>query len=121
MSLVVELSLNSMVGLTTPETFKVKRMVEDREIVIMIDCGKTHNFISLKLVDELKIPMAETINYDVIMGSGMAVQGRGMCKSVTVGLLVMTIMEAFLPLELENLDMVLGMQWLCKQWATTVD
>ena len=79
-SSVVELSLNSMVGLTAPRTFKVKWTVEDQEIVIMIDCGTTHNFISLKLVDELKLPMAETTNYGVIMGSGKAVQGRGMCK-----------------------------------------
>ncbi|KAA0039618.1 ty3-gypsy retrotransposon protein [Cucumis melo var. makuwa] len=84
-----------MVGLTAPRTFKVKWTVEDQEIVIMIDCGTTHNFISLKLVDDLKISMVETTNYVVIMGSGKAVQGRGMCKSVTVGLPIMTIMEDF--------------------------
>ncbi|TYK05776.1 ty3-gypsy retrotransposon protein [Cucumis melo var. makuwa] len=77
---VVELSLNSVVGLTAPGTFKVKGMVEDREIMIMIDCGATHNFISLKLVEELNIPIAETTNYGLIMGSEKAVQGRGMCK-----------------------------------------
>lgn len=94
-SSVMELSLNSVVGLTSPKTFKVKGMVEDREIIIIFDCGATHNFIALKLMDELKITMA--------------VQGRGMCKSVTIGLPVITIMEDFLPLELRNLDIVLGM------------
>lgn len=59
---VMELSLNSVVGLTTPRMFKVKGTMEDQKIVIMIDCGATHNFISLKLVDELKLPMAETTN-----------------------------------------------------------
>ena len=38
---VVELSLNSVVGLTTSGTFKIKGTVEDREIVVMIDCGAT--------------------------------------------------------------------------------
>ena len=84
-SSVVELSLNSVVGLTAPGTFKVKGTMEDREIIIMVDCGATHNFISLKLVDELKLPMTETTNYDIIMGSRKAVQGRGMCKDITVG------------------------------------
>ncbi|TYK28432.1 ty3-gypsy retrotransposon protein [Cucumis melo var. makuwa] len=42
---VVELSLNSVVGLTMQGTFKIKGRVEDREIVVMIDCGATHNFI----------------------------------------------------------------------------
>lgn len=67
---VVELSLNSVVGLTAPGTFKIKGMVEDREIVVMIDCGATHNFIPLKLVEELNIPTTETTNYGVIMGFG---------------------------------------------------
>ncbi|TYK28433.1 ty3-gypsy retroelement transposase [Cucumis melo var. makuwa] len=34
------------------------------------------------------------------MGSGKAVQGKGMCKGVTVGLLVLKIVDDFLPLEL---------------------
>ena len=75
---VVELSLNSVVGLTALGTFKVKGTVEDREIIIMIDYGATHNFISLKLVDEQSLPTTETTSYNVIMGSGKAVQGQGM-------------------------------------------
>lgn len=114
-SRVVELSLNSVVDLRASGTFKIKEMMEDWEIVIMIVCGATHNFISLKFVDDLNLPMAETTNYGVIMGSGKAVQGRGMCKGITVGLLILTIVEDFLLLELGNLDMVLGMQWLCNK------
>ncbi|KAA0047601.1 ty3-gypsy retrotransposon protein [Cucumis melo var. makuwa] len=118
---VVKLSLNSVVGLTTPDTFKTKGMVEDREIVSMIDCGATHNFISLKLVEEVNIPTAETTNYRVIMGSGKAMQGKGMCKGVTMELPVLTIVDDFLPLELDNLDMVLGIQWLLNQGTMIVD
>ncbi|KAA0034359.1 gypsy/ty3 element polyprotein [Cucumis melo var. makuwa] len=105
---IVELSLNSVVGLTAPGTFKVKGTAEDREIVIMVDCGATHNFISLKLVESLNLPMAETTNCGVIMGSGKAMQGRGMCKGIAVGLPVLTIVEDLLPLELGNLDTVLS-------------
>ncbi|KAA0052305.1 ty3-gypsy retrotransposon protein [Cucumis melo var. makuwa] len=73
---VVELSLNSVVGLTAPRTFK--------------------------LVDELKLPITETTNYGVIIGSRKAVQGRGMCKGFTVGLPVMTTIEDFLPINLKE-------------------
>ncbi|KAA0051272.1 ty3-gypsy retrotransposon protein [Cucumis melo var. makuwa] len=104
---VVELSLNSVVGLTAPGTFKIKGTVENQEIVIMVDCGATHNFISLKLVENLKLPLAKTTNYGIIMGSGKAVQGRGMCKGITVDLPVISIVEDFLSLELGNIDMVI--------------
>ncbi|KAA0057084.1 ty3-gypsy retrotransposon protein [Cucumis melo var. makuwa] len=119
--LIVELSLNSVVGLTAPGTFKIKGKVKDREVVIMIDYGATHNFISLRQVEEMQISTTETTQYGVIMGSGKAVQGKGMCTGVVVGLPGLTVVEDFLPLELENLDMVLGMQWLQKQGAMTVD
>ncbi|KAA0058080.1 ty3-gypsy retrotransposon protein [Cucumis melo var. makuwa] len=55
------------------------------------------------------------------MGSGKVMQGKGMCKGVTVGLLVLKIVDDFLPLELGNLDMVLGIQWLRNQGAMIVD
>ncbi|KAA0062793.1 ty3-gypsy retrotransposon protein [Cucumis melo var. makuwa] len=79
-------------------TFKIKGTVEDREIVIMVDCEATHNFISLKLVDSLNLPMVETTNYGVIMGFGKVVQAKE-C----------------------NLDMVLEIQWLRKQGIMTVN
>lgn len=69
----------------------------------MIDCGATHNFISQRLADELKLPRSETTNYGVIMGSGEAVKGKGICPGIVV-------VENFLPLELGTLDVVLGMQ-----------
>ncbi|KAL4032139.1 hypothetical protein IC575_005203 [Cucumis melo] len=118
---IVDLSLNSVVGLTAPGTFKIKGKVEEREVVVMIDCGATHNFISLKLVEELKVPTTETTNYGVIMGSGKAVQGKGMCTGVIVGLPGLTVVDDFLPLELGNLDMVLRIQSLQKQGAMTAD
>ncbi|TYK03081.1 ty3-gypsy retrotransposon protein [Cucumis melo var. makuwa] len=111
---VVELSLNSVVGLTAPGTFKLRGKLEDPEVVIMIDCGATHNFISSRLVEEMQITTTETTQYGVIMGSGKAVQGKGLCTGVVVGLPGLTVVEDFLPLELGNLDMVLGMQWLQK-------
>lgn len=55
------------------------------------------------------------------MGSSKAVQGKGMCTGVIVGLPGLTVVDDFLPLELGNLDMVLGMQWLQKQGAMMVD
>lgn len=46
----MESSLNSVVGLTTPRTMKLKDTIGPREITVLIDCRATHNFISLQLV-----------------------------------------------------------------------
>ena len=50
---VVEVSLNSVVGLTTPKTMKLKGHIREQEVVILIDPGPTHNFMSLELVKRL--------------------------------------------------------------------
>lgn len=63
----------------------------------------------MKLVEELNIPTTEMTSYEVIMGFGKLVQGKGMCKGVVVGRPVLTVEDSLL-LELGNLDMVLGMQ-----------
>lgn len=87
----------------------------DRDVVILIDSGATHNFINMRLVESLSIPLSDTTNYGVVMGSGEAIRGRGICRSVVVTLPEQLITEDFLPFELGNLDLVFGMQWLWKQ------
>ncbi|KAA0064688.1 ty3-gypsy retroelement transposase [Cucumis melo var. makuwa] len=102
-----ELSLNSVVGLNDPGTMKVKGKLQEKEVIILIDCGATHNFISEKLVESLQLPVKETAHYGVILGSGTAVQGKGICENVEIQLMNWKVKEEFLPLELGGVDVVL--------------
>ncbi|TYK28503.1 Ty3/gypsy retrotransposon protein [Cucumis melo var. makuwa] len=118
---VVELSINSVVGLNDPGTMKVRGKLFGEEVIILIDCGATHNFVSEKLVKKLTLPIKETSHYGVILGSGAAVQGKGICEKLEVQLSSWKIVEDFLPLELGGVDVILGMQWLYSLGVTTVD
>lgn len=51
-----ELSLNSVVGFTTPGTIKLKWKIDDQKVIMLVDCGATHNFLAQRLVDKLNIP-----------------------------------------------------------------
>lgn len=46
----VELSLNLVVGLTATETMKLKGMIKTNEVIVLIDCRASHNFISDEVV-----------------------------------------------------------------------
>ncbi|KAA0039461.1 Ty3/gypsy retrotransposon protein [Cucumis melo var. makuwa] len=120
-TIVVELSINSVVGLNDPGTMKVRGKLLGEEVIILIDCGATHNFVSEKLVKKLILPIKETSHYGVILGSGAAVQGKGICEKLEVQLNGWKIVEDFLPLELGGVDVILGMQWLYSLGVTTVD
>ncbi|KAA0042901.1 transposon Tf2-1 polyprotein isoform X1 [Cucumis melo var. makuwa] len=65
----IELSTYSVVGLTNLGTMKVKGKIEEAEVVILIDCRATQNFIVEKLVTKLGLTPQETPNYGVILGS----------------------------------------------------
>ncbi|KAL0556619.1 hypothetical protein IC582_005133 [Cucumis melo] len=92
--------------------YYVRGKLYDEDVIILIDCGATHNFVSEKLVKKLLIPIKETSHYGVILGSGAVVQGKGICEKLEVQLTNWSIKEDFLLLEIGGVDVILGMQWL---------
>ena len=80
---IAELSVNSMVGLSGLKTMKPKEKIAHQEVVTMIDCGATHNFISTKLIQKLGISLQATTSYGVLMGTGMAVKGEDIYREVS--------------------------------------
>lgn len=73
----VEVSLRSLLGFSSKGTTKMKGVVNGREVVVMINCGATHNFIHQKLVSELDIPVFPTSSYGIVVGNGTVIQGKG--------------------------------------------
>ncbi|TYK04547.1 mini-chromosome maintenance complex-binding protein [Cucumis melo var. makuwa] len=82
-----------------------------KEIVVLIDCGATHNFISEKLTTDLKLHTKDASHYGVILGLGTSIKGKGICENVEIMLNDWRVFSEFLPLEL-GVDAILGMQWL---------
>ncbi|XP_022848903.1 uncharacterized protein LOC111371244 [Olea europaea var. sylvestris] len=109
---VVELSINSVVGLNAPKSMKLKGTICGHSVIVLIDCGATHNFISVDLAAQLQIPTVPTHGYGIIMGTGSAVRGCGVCKGVVISLPSIEVVDDFLPLKLGCTDVILGMKWL---------
>ena len=68
------MSLHSLVGLSSPKTIKIKDEIRCHEVVVLVDEGATHNFISEEVVKELKIPMETLDAYGVVLGTGGVVR-----------------------------------------------
>ena len=91
-----EISLNLVVGISTPTTMKLQGRIEGQEVVVLIDCGASHNFISL--VQKLGIHSIGSHCFGVLMGTGLSVKGEGLCKGVTLKLQNFEVIAEFLPL-----------------------
>ncbi|XP_062088454.1 uncharacterized protein LOC133795014 [Humulus lupulus] len=115
----VEVSLNAVVGLTSPKTMKILGSILGHEVVVLVDSGATHNFITTELAQKLALPLSTTDAYGVQLGSGQAVKGEGICRSVPLHLQGLEIIEDFLPLQLGSTDVILGVQWLQTLGETT--
>lgn len=80
------LSINSIVGLTNPKTLKMIGGVGGGEVVVMVDPGATHNFISLRVVKELQVPVTKSVGFGVSLGNEEVVKGKGICKGMKLKL-----------------------------------
>lgn len=116
----VELSINSVVRLTTLGMMKLNGKLGQKEVVL-IDSGASHNFISTKIVQQLDLTPSGTPGYGVIIGSGLTVKGKDVCKQIPLKLQSMLEVEDFLPLELGSSNVILGIQWLQKLGRMQVD
>ncbi|KOM30937.1 hypothetical protein LR48_Vigan01g049200 [Vigna angularis] len=56
----MELSALSAGGLTTSRTMKLRGRMGQREVLVLIDSGASHNFISRRVVEELEMTVVET-------------------------------------------------------------
>lgn len=117
-----EVSLNSVIGLTNPKTMKLRGFIGNGEVVVMIDPGATHNFVSLEKVKELGIPVTDSGQFVVSLGNGEAIRGSGVCKKVVLQLDGgVVVEEEFLSLQLGTSDVILGIQWLEKLGNVTTN
>lgn len=105
--------LNSVIGTANPKTLKLKGELAGAEVVVLIDPGATHNFLSLSAIKHLKIPKSPTVGFGVSLGTGEVVTETGKCKGVLLYVQGVCIKEDFLPLMmLGTSDFILGIQWL---------
>lgn len=116
-----EISLNSVVGITSPKTFKLRGEVNGNEVIIMVDPGATHNFISSQVIEALGVECNPSRSFGVSLGTGEMVVSPGECKSVVVQVQGVTIVEDFLAINLGNSDMILGLKWLEMLGTTTTN
>lgn len=52
-------------GMTQPQTMKLMGMVQDQKILVLLDSGASHNFISTDLVQRLWLIVEPTTPYGV--------------------------------------------------------
>lgn len=108
----VDLSLNSKRGFSSSNMMKLWGRIGGREVVVLVDTGATHSFISEVVVRELHLPTNSTVSNNILVGNGVSVKQTGICREVKVWIQGHLVEENFFPFELGGADLVLGVSWL---------
>ncbi|KAH1034725.1 hypothetical protein GYH30_054917 [Glycine max] len=102
-------------------TMKIEGKLENVDVVVLVDSGASHNFISPKITAALGLPITPMAAKNIKLGDGHKVVSQGVCKGVRINLGAMVVVVDALVLELGGLDVVLGMSWLCTLGKVIMD
>ena len=91
-------------------TMKIEGILEGLPILLLVDSGVSHNYITKELVISLGLPMTDTREFVVTLGDRSKKMSREQCEGllITVGQNQIQI-NAFV-LEIGGIDVVLGME-----------
>ena len=109
---ILQISLKSKEGLTSNRSFKVMGSIGGTEVLVLVDCGASANFISRTLVQHLNLEVNDTKEFEVEVGTRDKVVNRGICKQLELVVQGIPIVQQFYLMELGGTDLVLGMEWL---------
>ena len=114
-----EISLHALSGWSDYRTMRVTARIGQCEMVVLIDSGSTHNFISEKIANLLQLPVVPTKHFNVKVANGGPLKCQGRFENVQVLLQGIPFYLTLYALPLIGLDLVLGVHWL-EQLGTVV-
>ncbi|XP_041011265.1 uncharacterized protein LOC121255036 [Juglans microcarpa x Juglans regia] len=107
-----EITLHALTGWTYPKTMRIAAKICAHDVIVLIDSGSTHNFISERMANLLLLPVVpmETFMARVANGENLRCQGR--FEEIQINLQGTIFSLTLYSLPLTGLDVVLGIQWL---------
>ncbi|RVX01248.1 putative mitochondrial protein [Vitis vinifera] len=107
-----EITLHALTGWTGLRTMHMTATMGSHDVMVLIDSGSTHNFISARLANTLHLPVVPMKLFIVRVANDGWLKCQGRFDKVSVNLQGTKFELTFFSLPLSGLDLVLGIQWL---------
>nr|GMD47359.1 peroxidase 64 [Ipomoea batatas] len=101
-----------MGGIDGPKTMKFRGQIAGLDILIMVDSGASHNFISRQLTAVLQHPLEPTTTFGVRLGDGRRAESDGKYSQLHVDLGPIAMPIDCFVFPLGGVDLILGIAWL---------
>ncbi|XP_061357491.1 uncharacterized protein LOC133301814 [Gastrolobium bilobum] len=114
-------ALHSLSEGSVTKAFKFLAQIHGKNIPILVDTGSTHNFVKTELAIELGLPMTRIKKMRVFLGNGEFMVCDHKCRDVHLWLQGEEFILDLWVLNLEKLEMILGICWLEQLGRVTHD
>jgi hypothetical protein len=88
--------------------------ISDTSIVVLLDSGASHSFISATYVEKHNLPIALLKCQMIVSSLGGDMPARQLCVKVNLKIRVVDFVANLIVLESKGIDIILGMDWLSK-------
>jgi hypothetical protein len=94
-----------------PKTLKLKGIVKNINITIVVDSGSTHNYIDINVARQLNLFVHPTKDLTVAITNGQKVKGVVRCHKVSVHIQELELQTIFYALPFDEMVMVPSAEW----------
>ena len=101
-----------MLGLTSKTSIRLWGSIAENSVMVLVDCGASHNFISDAVVKQQQMSITPTKSYIVEVGDERKIRCEGVCKNVKLHIQGMKIQQDLFLFKMMGVDVVLGIEWL---------
>ncbi|GAU48703.1 hypothetical protein TSUD_303160 [Trifolium subterraneum] len=95
-----------------PQVIKLRGAIHEVPVIILIDSGASHNFISQQLVQKMSWKTIEEPAMSIKLGDGSCAKTKGVCEGLEIEMEELKIRVDAQIFYLGCVDVVLGIEWL---------
>lgn len=106
------ISFHAMAGTEHPQTIRVPGKLKNKEVIVLIDGGSTHNFIDQSIVSKFGLALVKDKKLQVMVANREKIECVGQCQAFTLIIQGLPVTTDFYVVPVIACQMVLGVQWL---------
>nr|GEZ02673.1 transposon Ty3-G Gag-Pol polyprotein [Tanacetum cinerariifolium] len=107
-----EISFHAISGTILPQTLRLPERIQNKDVVVLVDGGNTHNFVDQELVIRLGLQVDPTINFSVVVANREKLTCTGRVRNLSLFVQGCVISTDFFVLSVAACPIVLGVQWI---------
>jgi len=106
------ISLNALTSFFAPQTLKLIGYIKHKKVIILVDSGRTHNFIHRHIAQETNFYIHVVNNFQIMIANGGSMKCGGNCEITCIQIGDYHMKSHMFSIDMGSCDIVLGAEWL---------